>query len=403
MELKQIAAALGGEVHNGSVLAPGPGHSREDRSLSVKLDPNAPDGFLVHSFAGDDPIACKDYVRERCGLPTFAQNGKGNGKCLRRRTSEEMMAAIIATERPPTPKGILTKTYDYVDADGTLLYQVLRYEQPKYFRQRRPDGHCGWIWKLDERRVPYRLPDLLKYPFGTVFVTEGEKDADRLTEMDLCATTVASGKWTEECIQTLAGRHVMVLEDNDEPGRKKALDIAKRLQGITDSVRIIRLPGLPEHGDVSDWFDQDRRRTMHQFTDFCFDQPLFSPDDVQESAITTAVAKTPAASVEPATPVAPTAPTVPAEKPKHSQSAVKPPAILRYRCHRDANDPTPKYLVKNLLPETGIGLLSGQWGTYKSFIALKLAGAIATAQPFAGYAVKRQGAILYLACEGAGE
>src|SRR5262249_38802886 len=46
-----------------------PGHSAGDRSLSVKLDSAAPDGFLVHSFAGDDPIVCRDYVRQKLGLP----------------------------------------------------------------------------------------------------------------------------------------------------------------------------------------------------------------------------------------------------------------------------------------------------------------------------------------------
>jgi hypothetical protein len=79
------------------------------------------------------------------------------------------------------------------------------------------------------------------------------------------------------------------------------------------------------------------------------------------------------------------------------------PTILNYRWHRDANTAAPKYLVKNLLPETGVGLLSGQSGTYKSFIAIKLAGAVGTTQPFAGYPVKRQGAALIFASEGAGE
>ena len=48
-----VARALGGNVSGCDVVAPGPGHSRADRSLSVKLDPSAPDGFIVHSFAGD--------------------------------------------------------------------------------------------------------------------------------------------------------------------------------------------------------------------------------------------------------------------------------------------------------------------------------------------------------------
>jgi hypothetical protein len=68
---KQLGSVLGGDVSGDSVLAPGPGHSPKDRSLSVKVDPNAPEGFLVHSFAGDDPIACRDYVRKKAGLPDW--------------------------------------------------------------------------------------------------------------------------------------------------------------------------------------------------------------------------------------------------------------------------------------------------------------------------------------------
>ena len=52
---------------NGEVLAPGPGHTSHDRSLSVRPDNAAPDGFLVHSFAGDDPILCRNYVLEKLG------------------------------------------------------------------------------------------------------------------------------------------------------------------------------------------------------------------------------------------------------------------------------------------------------------------------------------------------
>lgn len=45
------------------ILVPGPGHSSTDRSLSVTFKADAPDGFLVHSFAGDNPIECRNYVR----------------------------------------------------------------------------------------------------------------------------------------------------------------------------------------------------------------------------------------------------------------------------------------------------------------------------------------------------
>jgi putative DNA primase/helicase len=67
-DLRAIARVLGGEVSGAQVLAPGPGHGKLDRSLSVKLSATSPDGFLVHSFAGDDWRDCFDHVRERLGL-----------------------------------------------------------------------------------------------------------------------------------------------------------------------------------------------------------------------------------------------------------------------------------------------------------------------------------------------
>ena len=74
--LAQLAAALDGQIHNGRVLCPGPGHSRKDRSLSVRPSTGTADGFVVHSFSGDDWRDCKAYVRERLGLPAFGKRGR---------------------------------------------------------------------------------------------------------------------------------------------------------------------------------------------------------------------------------------------------------------------------------------------------------------------------------------
>jgi hypothetical protein len=54
MDLQAVAKALGGKVTGHQVLAPGPRHSARDRSLAVRFDAGAPDGFLVFSHAGDD-------------------------------------------------------------------------------------------------------------------------------------------------------------------------------------------------------------------------------------------------------------------------------------------------------------------------------------------------------------
>ena len=67
-DLRELASLLGGEVSGSQVLAPGPGHSRRDRSLSVRPSPSAPDGFLVFSHAGDCWQDCRDLVRARLRL-----------------------------------------------------------------------------------------------------------------------------------------------------------------------------------------------------------------------------------------------------------------------------------------------------------------------------------------------
>lgn len=68
-DLRNIARVLGGDVTGrDSVNVPGPGHGKQDRSLSIKLNARAPGQFVVYSHAGDNPIECRDYVRERLGL-----------------------------------------------------------------------------------------------------------------------------------------------------------------------------------------------------------------------------------------------------------------------------------------------------------------------------------------------
>src|SRR5262245_66600453 len=108
-DLQSLARALGGEVSSAQVLAPGPGHSAVDRSLSVALDPNAPDGFIVNSFAGDDPIRCKDYVREKAGLPTF----KPSSKSKLRPTFNIGKVIDAQTNAEPTGNHVEQYVYNY--------------------------------------------------------------------------------------------------------------------------------------------------------------------------------------------------------------------------------------------------------------------------------------------------
>lgn len=156
----------------------------------------------------------------------------------------------------PAPRRIAA-TYDYLDADRTLRFQVVRYV-PKAFRQRRPDGRGGWIWSLaGVTPVLYRLPEVIAAVRAgrRVYLVEGERDADALAALGLTATTapMGAGSWRDAYTQTLTGADVVLLPDADAPGRRHAEQVAQALQGPAASVRVVPLPGLPEGGDVSDW------------------------------------------------------------------------------------------------------------------------------------------------------
>lgn len=171
----------------------------------------------------------------------------------------------------------IVATYDYRDADGQLLFQVVRFE-PKAFRQRRPDGRGGWIWKLGRTpRVLYRLPELLVAGENDwVFVVEGEKDADRLVELDLIATAnpQGAGKWGKLSDDSaLHGRRVAIIPDADAPGRAHAGDVARRLHGRAKDIRLLELPGVWK--DASEWLAAGG--TVEQLRELVDTAPSYEP------------------------------------------------------------------------------------------------------------------------------
>ncbi len=205
----------------------------------------------------------------------------GIGVCCQAGCSTESVMAVLNLPmshlQPPRvsqhgtqPTGTIVATYDYRDTDGTLLFQVCRFE-PKDFRQRKPNGSGGWDWSVKGiKQVPYRLPELLAADAEqVVLIVEGEKDADRLRSLGLVATCNSGGaakanpkspkprcKWTRKShAEYLSGRNVCIIADNDQAGRDHANGVANSLSGIARSIKILSLPNLPEKGDASDWLN----------------------------------------------------------------------------------------------------------------------------------------------------
>ena len=156
--------------------------------------------------------------------------------------------------------------YRYFSETSELLFIKVRYE-PKGFLVKRPDGEGGWTWNIgDARRVLYRLPEVLAAVAAgrTVYVVEGEKDADRLAAMGEVATCNFDGaaregakkpKWQPGYGDALRGADVVIIADRDEPGIAHAEAVAADLGGKAKSVAVV-LPAVTTiHADVSDHLD----------------------------------------------------------------------------------------------------------------------------------------------------
>lgn len=155
------------------------------------------------------------------------------------------------------PISRIVQAYDYVDANGEVVFQVFRMD-PKKFLQGRPDGRGKTIWGTKGiTKFLYRLPQVLAAVANKeiVYIAEGEKGVHALETLGLTATCSPGGaeKWLQEYSPVLSGADVVILPDNDEPGRKHEAQVRKRLKGIAARVRTLELPDLPEKGDVFDW------------------------------------------------------------------------------------------------------------------------------------------------------
>lgn len=154
--------------------------------------------------------------------------------------------------------------YPYRDERGDLLYMTLRLEpgrggKDKEFSQRRPNpafnqlapvgaDNRKWLHSLGNvRRVLYRLPELRRaHPARPVFLVAGEKDADNLRSLGLVATTNVCGEsaeWLESYSVALAGRHVVVIEDADQAGKRHANEVVGSLLPHARTVTRVLLPG----------------------------------------------------------------------------------------------------------------------------------------------------------------
>lgn len=214
MNIILAARALGGEVSRGGILCPGPNHSPADRSLSVRFSPSAPGGFVVHSFAGDDPIACKDYVRQRLALPfepgrDMAGQGRMSRPCPAPMEPSEAALRLWGEARDPRGTPVLA----YLQCRGVTLPdgaagEAIRYHPSCPFKRERTPAMVALVRDI-ATNAPRAIHRTALKLDGSPAIVAGEKrlslgpvggGAIKLTPDDMVTTCLGVGEGIESTL-----------------------------------------------------------------------------------------------------------------------------------------------------------------------------------------------------------
>ena len=202
---EKVLEALGDDIKDGRFLCPVHG------GHALKVDEGDDGVALVCCFAG-------------CG-------------------AKEVVKALGLDPRDLWGKAgrVESANYIYTDEEGVPLLRVVRWSPKGFTQQRMEEGQ--WVDNLlDTRRVPYHLPLILRTPHAeSLYLVEGEKDADNLIAQGYPATTLlgGAGKWRPEYEEYFRDRYVCLVGDNDTAGRMSVAKLKTALKPIVRRLDVL--------------------------------------------------------------------------------------------------------------------------------------------------------------------
>lgn len=331
---------------------PLPGHKTPAGHVTLK---DAGDKALAtchggrHDFKGVK--ADYDSLCQALGIDSLTYSPNGNGP------EANKQKTLVATFR-----------YEY--EKGKEAYQIRRFDlgngSKTFEAWHKKDGkYISGMGEYKDKPILYHLPEIPGWVAAgkRIYIPEGELKAECIISRGGAATTSPFGagrnKWHSEYSKALAGAEIVVLPDNDKPGRDFAQDKATSLYGIAKSIKILELPGLPEKGDIIDWFKAGG--TFEQLEQLPSECPEWKP---------------------------------PTETAQARFHLTKLSDLLK------EPDENISYLWENTLIKGGLSILAAKPKVGKSTLARNLALAIAKCEPsFLGRNIADSGPVVYLALE----
>jgi hypothetical protein len=409
MQAEQIAKQLGNaKKANGQWVAscPVPGHGKGngDKNPSLSISINDDGKPLFHCHGGCTQEDVFNTIKDMRLLPELEER-------------PDPLANI-----KPLPIIKFDQEWEYQDEDRTTVFVKQRMkigESGKTYRLYKvdPDGRRHPTLG-DARIVPYKLPELLdaKTAGRIIYVVEGEKAADALISIGVTATTAhtGAGSWPEAITEYFAGANVVIVPDNDLPGWRYAQKAVEAIWGIAKNVKVVDLQLQNEKEDAYEFVHQYSKqredlvamvkaapKLMH-IDDVTVPErlnvlKLDAPSSTKNSEIYTSDADHVKKQAEIEHEFAGESTT------KQTQAKeAKPPKTVNIEAWDDIQDEPVEWLIHGILPRKAFTALYGPPGSFKSFIALDMAEAIATGRPWMGNEVEQQGAVLYICGEGFG-
>jgi len=387
MQAEQIAQALGNAKQaNGSWLASCPvqshGKGNGDKNPSLSITETQDGKYLFHCHGGCDQNDVFGAIRDRGLLPEIPQ-----------RTEIFSTMATLAPQ-PMT----LEQEWEYMDEDRNTLFIKQRFktntEKGKDYRLVRVDALGRRHSRLgDVRIVPYRFPELLdaKTAGRAIYLVEGEKAADALVSIGAIATTshAGAGHWPAEITQYFAGANVVVVPDNDKAGQEYAKKVIKNLLPVAKSVRYLDLD-LPFPGDDAfEWVKMGGTRA--ELAVLAKNLPAIESNDTATNSeqYDSHSENTSQDDYD-------------SNAPMHEESTKAKPLFLNIESWDTIQDEPVEWLIEKVIPKKSFVALFGPPGSYKSFIALDIAEAVATGRMWMGNEIRTPGAVLYICGEGHG-
>jgi hypothetical protein len=404
MQAEQIAKQLGNaKKANGQWVAscpvPGHGKGKGDKNPSLSISINDEGKPLFHCHGGCTQEDVFNTIKDMRLLPELEER-------------PDPLANI-----KPLPIIKFDQEWEYQDENRTTVFVKQRMkigESGKTYRLYKIDSDGRRSTSLgDARIVPYKLPELLdaKTAGRIIYVVEGEKAADALTSIGVTATTAhtGAGSWPEAITEYFAGANVVILPDNDLPGWRYAQKAVEAIWGNAKNVKVVDLQ-LPSPADDAWEFVHQYNKGREDLVAIVKAAPkLMHIDDVTVPERLSALKLDAPIDVQPQQQAAQEdiakefegEPAVKASQEKPAKET-KPPKVVNIEAWDDIQDEPVEWLIQGILPALSFSALYGPPGSFKSFIALDMAEAIATGRPWMGNSIDQQGAVLYLCGEGFG-